>query len=112
RPFADPRLGVFGNDVADRLQDALEKRQGESSLSFPVLCCCTRGQVPLIWEEKQRSAFGYFLDEGLRGHADGFNPERKQNQRVSVRELADFVRERLVRWAPRSRPARLTPTLL
>jgi hypothetical protein len=111
RPFADPRLGVLANDIADHLQDALEKKQSDGSLTFPVLCCCARGQVPLIWEEKQRSAFGYFLDEALRGLADGANPEHKQNQRVSVRELAEFVRERLDRWAPRARHAQQTPLL-
>jgi hypothetical protein len=111
RPFADPRLGVLANDVADRVQDALEKREAAGELPFLVLCSCSRGQVPLIWEEKQRSAFGYFLDEGLRGLANGYNPEHKQNQRVSVHELAEFARERVDRWAWRNRNAHQTPQL-
>ena len=111
KPLADPRLGVLANDVATQLQKALEQREANNQLPFWVLTPCQRDQVALPWEDRQHSAFGYYLAEGLRGHADGAAPQAKKEGRVSVRELADYVKDNVERWAVRYRNARQTPRL-
>src|SRR5262245_2882995 len=95
RPLADPRLGVLSNDIADRIEATLEKVEDKDRL---VLCACAPGQVSLTSEDMGQSVFGFYVDEGLRGWADGFNAENRPDGRVSVRELANFVRVRVDRW--------------
>src|SRR5262249_43891903 len=70
-PVADARVGVLLDDVGSALHETLDKLNADSPLPFWVLCSCSRDEVSLNWEEKQQSAFGYFLAAGLRGHADG-----------------------------------------
>jgi hypothetical protein len=56
--------------------------------------------------------FSYFLEEGLIGWADPYNPARRSMGRVSVRELAEFVKLRADRWAVRNHGTRQTPILV
>lgn len=109
RPLADPRLGVLSNDVARHIQQDLAAVPDPQRL---VLCSCSPGQVSLSSEELNRSIFGYYLEEGLRGWADGYNETGERDHRVSVRELAEFVSVRVDRWAHRNRYTRQTPVLL
>lgn len=113
RPIADARLGVLADDVAARVQADLKKlAESTGKQDLLVLCACAPGQTALTSEDLGRSVFGYYLDEGLRGWADGYNPEGKSDARVSVQELARFVRVRVDRWATRNRNARQTPVLV
>ena len=50
----------------------------------------------LASEAMGRSVFGFYLEEGLRGWADGYG-EGKRDGHVSVRELAAFVGARVDR---------------
>ena len=59
----------------------------------------------------RQSVFGFYVDEGLRGWADGYNTEQKTDGRVSVQELGRFVRARVDRWARLNRNTRQTPIL-
>ncbi len=113
RPVADARLGIVLNDVGSVLHDTLEKLTADKALPFWVLCGCSRGEVCLSYEEKQQSAFGYFLGAGLRGHADGAFPKgSRADGHVQVRELAGYVSAEVDQWAVRNRNQHQTPVLL
>lgn len=107
-PIANPRLGILADDVAGRIDEELQQVTDDDRL---VLCSCSPGQVSLAAEELQQSIFGYYLVEGLRGAADGYNVVAQRDGQVSVKELASFLRARVDRWAIRSRQARQTPVL-
>ncbi len=62
-------------------------------------------------EELGRSVFSYYFEEGLRGYADGYASDGERDRRITVRELAAFVRARVDRWAQRNRAIRQTPML-
>ncbi len=109
QPLLDPRLGVLTSDVAEKAEAIIQSGDDQDLL---VLCACSPGQVSLVSEEVNLSVFGYYLDQGLRGHADGYGPEGKQDGRVTVKELAAFVEKHVDRWAARNRATRQTPVLL
>jgi hypothetical protein len=105
----DPLRATLPDDVAGAFQDLFQsKEQG----NLQVFCACSRGQTSLVSEELSQSVFGYYLDQGLRGFADGYNPDRKRDGRVSLQELTEFVQARVERWVRRSRGLRQTPVLL
>ncbi|MFO0841561.1 MAG: hypothetical protein U0797_04050 [Gemmataceae bacterium] len=71
-----------------------------------VLCAAGPGQAALASEVLGQSALAWYLMDGLRGRADADG-----DGQVEVRELADFVRARVDRWAWRVRGLRQTPAL-
>jgi hypothetical protein len=105
----DPRLGTLPDDVAQSFQSLFRPRYEKDML---VLCPCSPGEVPLASEDLGHTVFGFYLEEGLRGFADGYNESEKRDGRVSVRELAAFVKARVQRWALQNRGVRQTPVLL
>jgi hypothetical protein len=109
RPLADSRLGVLANDVAARVVQELKDLNDPHRIT---LLSCSPGQVSLGSEDLGRSVFGYYLEEGLRGWADGWDADRKHDGHVSARELAEFVKRRVDRWADQNRGTRQTPLLL
>jgi hypothetical protein len=109
RPLADPRLRVLADDVASRIAQELKSVDDPHRMVF---LSCSPGQVSLTSEDLGRSVFGYYLEEGLRGWADGSNPEGKRDGHVSARELAEFVKRRVDRWAEHNLDTRQTPVLL
>jgi hypothetical protein len=108
RPLADPFAGVLVDDVAERVQAVVEKLDDPKLL---VLAACSAGQSSLTSEELGHSVFAYYAELGLRGWADGYG-SAKPDGRVTARELADFVRDRLDRWATLNAGTRQTPILL
>jgi hypothetical protein len=111
RPIADPRLGVLGNDVAARLQPMLEKAVADHP-NLLILCACAPGQMSLSSEALGRSAFVHYIEEGLRGRADGYNDKNERDGKVTAWELARFVTARVDRWARQNRKeARQTPVM-
>lgn len=109
QPLADPRLGVLDNDAAERVHAMLKNHDDDGLL---VLCACSPGEISLVSEEWRRSVFGYYVDKGLCGAADGYGPEGKRDGLVTAKELAGFVKVRVARWARRNRNAAQTPMLL
>jgi hypothetical protein len=101
------RLGALSDDVADHVQSTLEREP----LPFFVLTSCSRGQRSHFSEELGASVFAHYLDQGLRGQAEGFGKTGIEDQRIFVRELADFVRARVDRWTWLNRGARQEPRL-
>ena len=108
-PPTDPRLGLLVQDVPALVQSQLNDSADPARL---VLCSCSPGQTPLYSEDQRRSVFSYYVEEGLRGGAEGFNPDGKRNGQVSARELGEFVRARVDRWAWRNRHVHQTPLLI
>jgi hypothetical protein len=111
-PCIEPRAGVLANDVPSRAQSAIEAALSEDR-NLQVLCACSPGQVALASEDLRRSVFGYYLEQGLSGRAEGYNEQGSSNGRVSVRELATFVKARVDRWAEQNgEGCEQTPLLL
>lgn len=108
RPIADPYRGVLRDDVAARLP-ALVERVGAPRLL--VLTACAPGQLSLVSEELQRSVFVHYLEQGLGGAAGGY-ADRRPRGRLTVADLAEYVRDHTDRWAAMNRGARQTPQLL
>ncbi len=108
-PRTDARLGLIANDLGAAVQDDLRSVADPNRL---VLCACSPGEVSLASEDLRRTVFGYYLEEGLRGAADGANARGARDRQVTVRELAAFVRARVGRWAWRNLRERQTPVLL
>jgi hypothetical protein len=109
KPVASARLGVLVDDVAANIKRLLDKDDDPNLL---VLCACDAAQLSHVSEETGLSIFAYYLDQGLRGQADGSGDAGALDGRVSARELAAFVRQRVERWAWRNRLAYQTPVLL
>ena len=108
-PLTDARLGLLAHDVAAAVQLDLAAVPDAARL---VLCACSPGQTALFSEEQRRTVFSYYVEEGLRGAADGFNPSGTRQGQVSAKELAEFVRARVERWAWRNRHTHQTPLLI
>jgi hypothetical protein len=104
----DPRLGDLGGDLATAVRDLVEHQLADPPT---VLTSCDAGQEPLWSETLGRSVFSYYLEEGLRGWADTAEPGGAPDGRVTVQELAAYVRARVDRWARRNRGVRQTPAL-
>ena len=105
RPLADARLGVLTDDVAARVVQELKAVDDPHRIA---LLSCSPGQVSLGSEDLGRSVFGYYFEEGLRGWADGWGADGKPDGHVSARELAEFVKRRVDRWADQNRGTRQT----
>ena len=93
RPVVDARLGALSDDLAETLNAALDAREKANDLPFRVACACGPGSSPVISRELRRSAFGYFLDRGLAGFANGWNNENRISNRVSSLELLTYTEE-------------------
>ena len=100
--------GPADGDVASAVQAELEAVADPNRLT---LLPCSPGQQALASADLGRTVFGHYLEEGLRGWADGYGPGGERDGRVSVRELAEFVRARVDRWSRQNRPTVQTPLL-
>jgi hypothetical protein len=99
-----PRHTLLLDDVAACVPNDLAAVKDGRRL---VLCSCAAGQKPLTSGALNRSVFGHYLEEGLRGWADASG-----DGVVTARELADFVRARVDHWAAKVGRTRQTPVLL
>ena len=93
RPVNSPRSVQPTSDVNDELDAALAKLESANDLPFFVLNAATPSVGPAAIRPLKRTAFGMALNQGLGGHADGWNPDRSKDQRVYAKELAAYVRE-------------------
>jgi hypothetical protein len=69
------------------------------------------GERPAAAAPLGRTAFGYYVEQGVRGAADGWNDAGDRDGRVTAAELAAFVRARVGRWATDAGGRPQTPTL-
>lgn len=109
QPLVDPSLGILTPDVAGAIPSLIEAA-GDPGLL--VLCSCSPGQTSHYSEVLGRSVFNWYLEQGLRGHADGYSLAGQRDGRITVRELAAFLRARVDRWVVQNHDSRQTPTLL
>jgi hypothetical protein len=103
-------LGPVRNDLSERLHKMLEKLEKENKLKFPVIVSTGSNQFSWPSDVDQCSAFAYYLAEGLRGKADGYEQEIGKDQRINVRELAKFVTPRVARFTKSVFNKNQTPT--
>ena len=106
-PLASAWRGHVHHDLGAAIARELEALPDPDRL---VLCPCAAGQTPHGSPDLGQSVFAYYVQEGLRGRADGY--ESNRDGRVSVKELAAFVQARVERWTWHNRGERQTPTLL
>ncbi|TWT90080.1 hypothetical protein Mal64_04630 [Pseudobythopirellula maris] len=83
--------------------------QRESRPDLVTLVGCSPGESVSNLAGAGRSTFGYFFEAGLAGAADGYNPSALTDSRVSARELAAYVCDRVKTWTRRYGPAAQTP---
>ncbi|MBI1313840.1 hypothetical protein GC176_21315 [bacterium] len=69
-----------------------------------TLASCKADEKSQIWREKQRSLYSYWLNEGLKGHAD-----RDSDGRVDIDELHKYVSRRVTHTADVRFPRPQTP---
>lgn len=94
----------------DAIDDASEITAGSLGDQFRslegvvTLASCRSEQKSLIWREKQRSLYSYWLTEGLKGHAD-----RDSDGNVDIDELHKYVGRRVAYTADVRFPREQTP---
>jgi hypothetical protein len=103
-PAEDALVAPPAGDLSAAVFAALEAAPDDNRLA---LVACGPGQTAFTSPELGRSVFGHYLEVGLRGAADD-----DRDGRVSVRELAGFVRARVGRWSVENRGAAQTPALV
>src|SRR5262249_51016116 len=102
-PPAGTRPTILLDDLAESVARDVERLPDDRRL---VLCSAGPGQRAWASEVLERSAFGHYFDDGLRGRAD-----TDRDGRVTVRELAAYMQQRVDRWAMRTREAHQRPVL-
>lgn len=109
-PTGDARAGGLRADCAARVPALLTAADPAGRLA--VVWCCGPGQTAQPAPADGRTAFGRFVERGLRGEARAFNhPDHPADRRVSAHELARYLADRVDRWAVANRGVRQTPTL-
>ncbi len=99
------QTGMLTNDFARKLK-SLEK-EIEEIPNLMVLSSSDMNQRSWVSEQWQQSIFVHFVIDGLRGAADA-----DKNNRLTVLELHDYVREKVKSWAEANRDASQVPVLL
>ncbi|MBX7104038.1 MAG: hypothetical protein K1X57_08145 [Gemmataceae bacterium] len=97
-PVARADRGILADTSAIAVHGLLKSRADEGKLPGLVLVSCSPGEFPLMDETYRTTAFAGYLDEGLRGYADG-HIEGTRDRWVKVRELHAYTRDRLAKWA-------------
>ncbi len=94
-PFAGPADSALHELLFKSLKDHISKENDPNS---HFLCACDRGQVSHVSEEWRQSVFAHYAARGLAGWADGAL-DAAADYRISAKELAAFVKQRVERWA-------------
>lgn len=97
-PVARADRGILADTAAVAVHGTLKSRADEGKLPGLVLVSCLPGEFALADENFRAGALAGFLDEGLRGYADG-HLDGGRDRWVKVRELHAYARDRLARWA-------------
>ncbi len=108
-PLGRPGLGATPPEAVSAA--AVRELERVADANRLCLLSCDAGEVPLASPGLGRTAFGHYLELGLRGAADGWNPSADRDRRVGVAELAAYVRARVGRWSETNAVAGQTPRL-
>ncbi|MBL8825114.1 MAG: hypothetical protein JNJ77_21170 [Planctomycetia bacterium] len=111
-PMTDLYRGPLINDVAEALDSWLNKHVTFEKNRLLVLTSCSKGEISHTMPSQGKSAFGYYLQKGLSGEANGFGAQEKNKSTyVTAKELASFVRNRVSRWSMENRGQPQNPRL-
>jgi hypothetical protein len=110
-PIADAHAGILADNVAATLHDELSAADKAGKLPFFVLTSCKAGEISNTSLEFQHSLFGFFAEQALLGHADGWVGDEEPDRKVSARELAEYVRVEVAHWSAGQRLSPQTPQL-
>ena len=107
RMEANWSLGLLYNGFAKRLEEVV-KEEKVAEAGLVVLNSTRPGQIGWAAPELRNSAFGFFLEQGLRGEADVEQPEGGDGDgEVSLQELYRYLRRHLSNWVSEHRAAEL-----
>ncbi len=110
QPLADPARGVLADTASAQINAALKVLAAEKKLPSLVLVASGPGEFSQPYDEERGSAFAYFMDQALAGHADGYG-DGTLDKWVKVREMAQYIRDHVSRWSHFSRGVTQTVTL-
>lgn len=93
---ADGHAGLMPCGAGKAVHERLLKSPPKNCLT---IVSCAEGESPTRLESVGRTTFGYFFETGLAGAADGYNDSRVTDGRVAVKELTNYVADRVARWS-------------
>lgn len=97
------RLGVFDNFVIEAIQESVKRAKIPNLF---VMTSCSSGETSWVSPhlgESGQSVFSHFVTLGLDGDADKKPCGGDGNNRVTVRELFQFVQKRVNNWVEQNR---------
>ena len=100
------RMGIAYNTFVERLQALVE---GSSARNLAVMTAAAAGQRSYGSPEMGGALFGQFFRLGVAGAAD--RAAESPDQKVTLNELASYVRTEVGRWARHNRGGRQEPAL-
>ncbi len=92
RPVSSPRSVVATADLNETIQAKLKARTNPEEKLW-ILTANTPGDGPTLLRAVRQSAFGLAMSQGAGGRADGWNPEKHTNGKVSFQEFAQYTRQ-------------------
>jgi hypothetical protein len=104
----DPLFSPPPGDLSHAIFDTF---QGADDPNLLCLVASSPGQIPVASPVLGRTVFAWYLEAGLRGDASGWK-DASPNGRVSVEELAAYVRAATGRWVSATRGGTQTPRLI
>ena len=103
------KIGLFRNDFADRLFQALEKNPVPNLV---ILNSASGGQVGNTSAVMRGSVFGQYLRLGLAGAADLPDEGGNHDHRVSLKELDRYLKRHVDSWSRKNRGVGQQPMLI
>jgi hypothetical protein len=110
QPLADPARGVLADNASAQVTTMVRAMANDNKLPGLVLVTAGPGEYSQGFDEQRATAFAYFMDQALLGHADGYG-DGVRDSWVKVREMAAYVRDQVARWSYYSRGVTQTVTL-
>ena len=102
-------VGLFPEEISKLAVDRLQQVADPGRLT---IISSGQRQYAQILPGTGRTAFGYFFEQGISGLADGFNATGISDGRVSARELAAYVTDRVDLWSQQFATTRQTSVLV
>jgi hypothetical protein len=94
---SDPRMGMLTNEFTRLVTQKVAALPAEDNVW--VLTSNSLFEQAQVSLKDRRSAFGYYLAEGLKGAADGALSEEERDGYLQLDELYAYVREHVVQYA-------------
>jgi hypothetical protein len=93
---ADGLAGLLPCGAGKAVHERLLKSPPKNCLT---IVSCAAGESPARLESVGRTTFGYFFETGLVGAADSYNESGVTDGRVTTKELANYVANRVALWS-------------